>query len=415
MGGRLSPGLIGPHGRGIGLCITAAVVAAAIGVAQAASGPSSGGAGKKDEGFQTAAPHAILIDAESDNVLYDKNADTLIEPASLAKLMTVEVVINQIKEGLLKLSDEFRVSEYAWRHGGAPSHTSSMFVPIHSQVSVDALLHGAIIQSGNDACIVLAEGIAGNELAFAQKMTERARALDLPKSVFANATGLPDPATKVTTRELAKLAQHIIRAYPDFYRLFGEREFTFNRVRQQNRNPLLNMSIGADGLKTGYTQGAGYGLVGSAVQNGLRLIVVVNGARNEKERADEAKKLLEWGFRSFESKPLFAAEDTVGEAKVYGGAKGHVGLTAGRDVHLMVPRGGGEKITARVVYIGPVPAPVQEGQPIGKLKVWRGDSVALEVPLRAAESVGVGNVSQRAFDAVGELVIGLVRAGADRL
>ncbi len=397
--------------RPASLSIVGALLAAAV-AAHAASGPAT----KKEEGgFQTAAPHALLIDADNGSVLFEKDADALIEPASLAKLMTTELVFNEIKEGHVKLEDEFTVSEYAWRHGGAPSHTSSMFAPIHSRVSVDALLHGAIIQSGNDACIALAEGIAGSEAAFAQKMTERARTLGLTKSIFGNATGLPDPVTKVTTRELGKLAVHIIRTYPEFYRLYGEREFTWNRIRQQNRNPLLAMSIGADGLKTGFTKEAGYGIVGSAVQNGLRLVVVVNGARSDKERADDAKKLLEWGFHSFEARPLFAEGDTIGEAKLYGGAKGHVKLTAGREVKLMVPRGANERIIARIVYTGPVPAPVQEGQPIGTLKVWRGENLVLELPLKAAESVGVGNVSQRAFDAVGELVIGLVRAGAERL
>ncbi len=370
---------------------------------------------KKDEGFQTAAPHAILIDADSDNVLYEKSVDQLLEPASLAKLMTVEVVFNEIKQGRLKLTDEFTVSENAWRKGGAPSHTSSMFVAIHSRVKIDDLLHGVIIQSGNDACITLAEGIAGSELAFGEMMTKRAREIGLPKSVFTNPTGLPDPGLRVTTRELAKLAQHIIRTYPEFYPIFGQREFTWNKIRQQNRDPLLSGFTGADGLKTGYTEEAGYGLVGSAVQNGMRLIVVVNGAKTAKERADEARKILEWGYKSFESKALFAEGQTVGEAKVFGGDKSHVTLIGANAIKLMVPRGVSEKIIARIVYTGPVQAPVTEGQPIGQLRVWRGDNVALEVPLHASESVGVGNMTQRAFDGMGELVINLFRAGAQRL
>jgi len=391
---------------------TAAVVVAACCVA-AAPNPVSGP--KSSEGYQTAAAHAILIEASSGSVLFEKAADDLIPPASLSKLMTQEVVFNLIKQGRLKPTDEFIVSTNAWRRGGAPSHTSSMFIPIHSKVSVDDLLHGAIIQSANDACIALAEGISGNESSFAELMTKRARELGLTKSTFGNSTGLPDLRQLMTARELAKLARHIIETYPDYYKYYNEREFTWNKIRQFNRNPLLTMNIGADGLKTGFTKEAGYGLVGSAVQNGLRLIVVVNGLRSEKERADEAKKILEWGFHNFQSGLLFAEGQEIAQAKLYGGIKGHVPLTARKEVRLMVPRGSRDKIIARVVYSGPVPAPVEEGQKIGTLKVWRGEFVVLEVPLEAAESVATGSMPRRAFDAATELVLGLFRAGFKRL
>ena len=392
----------------------AAIVACAVGCAAAAPNPVSGPK-SSEGGYQTAAAHAILIEADSGSVLFEKAADDLIPPASLSKLMTQEVVFNEISQGRLKPATEFIVSTNAWRRGGAPSHTSSMFIPIHSKVSVDDLLHGAIIQSANDACIALAEGISGNESAFAEVMTKRARELGLTKSTFGNSTGLPDPRQLMTARELAKLARHIIETYPDYYKYYGEREFTWNKIRQFNRNPLLALNIGADGLKTGFTKEAGYGLVGSAVQNGSRLIVVVNGLRSEKERADEAKKMLDWGFHSFQSGLLFAQDQEIAQAKLYGGAKGHVPLTARKEVRLMVPRGSRDKIIARVVYSGPVPAPVQEGQKIGTLKVWRGESVVLEVPLQAAESVGTGSMPGRAFDAATELVLGLFRAGFKRL
>jgi serine-type D-Ala-D-Ala carboxypeptidase (penicillin-binding protein 5/6) len=391
----------------------AAIVAGAFGYAAAAPNPVSGP--KSSEGYQTAAAHAILIEADSGSVLFEKAADDLIPPASLSKLMTQEVVFNEIRQGRLKPTTEFIVSTNAWRRGGAPSHTSSMFIPIHSRVSVDDLLHGAIIQSANDACITLAEGISGNESAFAELMTKRARELGLTKSIFGNSTGLPDPRQLMTARELAKLARHIIETYPDYYKYYGEREFTWNKIRQYNRNPLLALNLGADGLKTGFTKEAGYGLVGSAVQNGLRLIVVVNGLRSEKERADEAKKMLDWGFHNFQSGLLFAQGQEIAQAKLYGGAKGQVPLTAPKEVRLMVPRGSRDKIIARVVYSGPVPAPVHEGQKIGTLKVWRGESVVLEVPLQAAESVGTGSMPGRAFDAATELVLGLFRAGFKRL
>jgi D-alanyl-D-alanine carboxypeptidase (penicillin-binding protein 5/6) len=290
-----------------------------------------------------------------------------------------------------------------------------MFAPIHSKVRVEDLLRGVIIQSGNDASIALAEGIAGNERTFAERMTKRARDIGLTKSTFMNATGLPDPDQQVTVRELAALARHIIRTYPDFYKIYGEREFTWNKIRQFNRNPLIPLSIGADGLKTGFTREAGYGLVGSAVQNGLRLIVVVTGLATAKERAAEGRKLLEWGFRSFHARMLFAEGQAIGEAKVYGGARGRVPLVPAKAVRIMLPRNANDRIIARIVYTGPVPAPVRAGQPIGRLKVWRNDALALEMPLQAGADVEVGNLSQRAFDAATEMVITLFRAGADRL
>ena len=361
------------------------------------------------------APHAILIDAENGGVLFERDPDQLIFPASLAKLMTAEYVFHELKEGRIKLTDEYTVSENAWRKGGAPSHGSTMFAAIHSKIPVDDLLHGMIVQSGNDACIVLAEGLAGNESDFADKMTQRAREIGLAKSVFTNSNGLPDPGTHVTTRELGILARHIILDYPELYKIFGQADFTWNKIRQPNRNPLLGAVTGADGLKTGFTKEAGYGLVGSAVQDGLRLIVVVNGLKSAKERADEAKKLLEWGFRSFEQRNLFAAGQIIGSAKVYGGANGSVPLQAPGLVKMMVPKSGGEKLIARIAYQGPVPAPVTQGQPIGLLKVWRDDKLVLQVPLKAAESVGKGNMPGRAIDAVTEMVIALFRAGAERL
>jgi serine-type D-Ala-D-Ala carboxypeptidase (penicillin-binding protein 5/6) len=369
---------------------------------------------KKDEP-NISAPHAILLEAESGSVLFERDADRLVFPASLGKLMTVEYVFNELKQGNIKLTDEYMVSENAWRKGGAPSHGSTMFAAIYSKVPVDDLIHGMIIQSANDACIVLAEGLAGNEAAFAAKLTQRARELGLEKSVFTNSNGLPDPGEQVTTRELGMLARHIIRTYPEFYPLFGQPDYTWNKIRQQNRNPLLGMMPGADGLKTGYTKEAGYGLVGSAVQNGLRLIVVVTGVSTAKERADEAKKLLEWGYKNFEHRTLFAEGQTIGAAKVYGGSSGRVSLVANGEVRVMLPKTGADKLIARIVYKGPVPAPVAEGTPIGNLKVWRNDSVILTTPLKAAESVGKGNMPQRAFDAVTEMIIAVFRAGAERL
>ena len=370
---------------------------------------------KKDDSFQTSVPNALLLDTNSDSVLFEKGGDQLVAPASLAKLMTLEFVFNEIKQGRLKLDQEFTISENAWRKGGAPSHGSTMFAAIHSRVSLDDLLHGIIVDSANDACIAIAEGIAGNEAAFGEMLTKRAREIGLEKSTFTNATGYSDPNLRVTPRELAYLARHIMRTYPDFYSYFSEREFTWNKIRQTNRNPLLAMGIGADGLKTGETSEAGFNLVGSAVQDNLRLIVVITGARSDKERAEEARKMLEWGFHGFEARVLFAEGQTVGEARVFGGDTRYVPLIAPGTISVMMPRNGGEHLLARIVYTGPVPAPVSKGQNIGKLKVWRGESLALEVPLKAAEDVGTGSMSHRAMDAATELMIGLFRAGVNKL
>lgn len=394
-------------------CLTTAGLVAALALVGMGEGKVQQ-APKKDEP-NISAPHAILIDAENGGVLYEKSPDELIFPASLAKLMTAEYVFHELKEGRLKLTDEFRVSENAWRKGGAPSGGSTMFAAIHSVIPVADLIRGMIIQSGNDACIVLAEGMAGNESEFAAKLTKRAREIGLERSTFANSNGLPNPGTKVTTRELGKLARQIILTYPDLYPIFAEREFTWNKIRQFNRDPLLGVVDGADGLKTGFTSEAGYGLVGSAVQNGLRLIVVVNGTKSAKDRADDAKRLLEWGFRSFEQRVLFAEGQTIGEAKVFGGASGRVPLVAPSLVKIMVPKNGSERLIARIVYQGPVAAPVAAGTPIGTLKVWRGDNIVLQMPLKAADSVEKGSMSQRAIDAVAETVINLFRSGAQRL
>src|SRR5947209_3584070 len=309
--------------------LVAAVVAIAVGWGGVVyAGNNSVQGGKKEEGgFDGDAPTAILIEATSGSVLFEKNADELRAPSSMMKLMTAEVVFHAIKQGEVKLSDEYHVSENAWRKGGAPAGGSTMFAAIHSKIAVDDLLHGAIIQSGNDACMVLAEGMAGNERAFAELMTKRARELGLTRSTFANSNGLPDPDNKMTVRELAMLARHIIRTYPEFYKLFGEKEFTWNKIRQQNRNPLLNSLEGADGLKTGFTKEGGYGMVGSAVQHGVRLIVVVNGLDDPDDRASEAKNMLEWGFRNFEVRTLIPADQTVGYAKVFGGESRSVQLT----------------------------------------------------------------------------------------
>jgi serine-type D-Ala-D-Ala carboxypeptidase (penicillin-binding protein 5/6) len=240
-------------------------------------------------------------------------------------------------------------------------------------------------------------------------MNERAHEIGMSKSTFRNATGYGHPEQKVTVRDLAKLATHIIETYPELYKIFGEREFTWNKIRQQNRNPLLAMEIGADGLKTGNIDESGYGLIGSAVQNGQRLIVVMNGLKTARDRAAEARKLLDWGFRAFESREMFAAGETVGDAQVFGGDRRSLPLTSPKPIRVLLPRGSNDRLTARIVYQGPIMAPIQKGAQVARLQVTRGESQALDIPLYAGEDVGTGTLSQRAFDGLLEFGSSLFR------
>jgi serine-type D-Ala-D-Ala carboxypeptidase (penicillin-binding protein 5/6) len=403
----------GPAWRGL----IAAAVAVAVGwggMVYAANNSVQGA--KKDEGgFDGDAPTAILIEASSGSVLFEKNADELRPASSMMQIMTAEVVFHALQQGDVKLTDEYRVSENAWRRGGAPAGGPTMFAAIHSKVSVDDLLHGAIILNGNDGCMVLAEGIAANERAFAEMMTKRARELGLTQSTFANSSGLPDPGNKMTVRELAKLSRYVIQTYPDFYKLFAERDFTWNKIHQQSRNPLLTGLEGVDGLKTGYTKEGGYGMVASTVQNGIRLIVAINGLDDSDDRVSEAKKMLEWGFRNFEARTLFAADQPVGFAKVFGGDSRSVRLASSAPIKVMVQKNGTDKLIARIVYNGPVRAPIAVGQQVGLVKIWRGPNIAVEAPVYAAEAVGAGSTMRRAIDGASELVIGMFRAGAEKL
>ena len=359
--------------------------------------------------FETRAKQAFLIDADTGTVLFSKDADTPIPPASLAKIMTMEVVFNAIKSGRLTMDDEFYVSENAWRTGGAPSGTSTMFAEIKSSIKLRDLIQGVIVQSANDGCIVIAEGMAGSEANFAELMNERARAIGLKDLHFKNATGLPAEGQTVTVHDLALLGLHMWREYPEFYTYYGQREFTWNGILQRNRNPLLAMDIGADGMKTGYTEESGYAIVGSVNREGRRLFAAMSGMESDRQRAEEARKLLDWGMRAFEKQQLFAAGEIVGEAQLFGGAKSGVELRADGPISIFVPITNRDRLVARIVYTGPVEAPVEEGTEIGALKVWVGDTLSQETPLYAAESVGVGKLHQRALDAIEELLIGWLR------
>jgi D-alanyl-D-alanine carboxypeptidase (penicillin-binding protein 5/6) len=362
------------------------------------------------QALQTSVPHAILIDADTFSVLFEKSADDLVVPASTSKIMTAELVFEALAEGRLKLTDEFQVSETAWRNGGAMAGGSTMFAALHSSVKVEDLIKGLVIVSGNDAAIVLAEGLAGSEGAFATQMTVRAHQLGFSHLTFTNSWGRGDPDQRVTAREMALLSAHLIKTYPNFYRYFGEKDFTWNNIKQPNRDPLLTMDIGADGLKTGYIDPqSGYSLVASAVQNGQRLILALYGARTAKERADEAGRILQWGFRSVEPKRIFAAGAIIGSARVYGGDKGEVPLVTVDPVIALVPREGNERLTGRIVYMGPLIAPIVAGQTVAQLQIFRGGNQVLEVPLQTAADVGTGSLPSRAMDASVEYVGGLFR------
>jgi D-alanyl-D-alanine carboxypeptidase (penicillin-binding protein 5/6) len=332
--------------------------------------------------IETQAEEAFLVDFETGAVLLDKNADQLMPPSSMSKMMTTYMVFERLREKLLSLDDKFTVSEKAWRMGG-----SKMFVEIGSQVRVEDLLRGVIVQSGNDACIVLAEGIAGSEEAFAEQMTVRARELGMTQSIFRNSTGWPDPNHMTTARELAILAKHIIEDHPEFYHYYAEKEFTWTDIRQGNRNPLLYRNVGADGLKTGHTEDAGYGLTASAVQNERRLILVVNGLPSMQARADESDRLLSWGFREFSNYAIFKAGDTVDEAQVWLGAEETVPLVIADDLKVTLPRNDRNGMQVAVVYDAPIPAPIPAGQEIAKLRVTWPGGVPVEVPLQAGQDV----------------------------
>jgi len=359
--------------------------------------------------FETKAKQAIVMDFESRSILFQKNGDELMPPASMAKLMTMEVVFNSLKSGRMTFDSTFTISEDAWRRGGTNSGGSTMFAKLNSDVRLEDLIRGVIIQSGNDASIAIAEGMAGSEAGFAGLMNQRARAIGLENSTFRNSTGLPDPEQKVTARDLASLARHVISTYPEYYKIYSEPEFTWNKVRQRNRNPVLGRVEGADGLKTGYTEASGYGLVASAMQDGRRVIIVLNGMESSRERSAEAIKLMRWAFRAFQPLDLFADGEVVGEATLYGGSRSGVPLTAKGPLQIFVPIGFRDRLRAEIVFDGPIRAPVSKGAQVAKLQVLVDGKVSQETPLYAAEDVGTGSVTQRAMDALQELIVGAIR------
>ncbi len=364
-------------------------------------GAPAEGLAQEAPSFTTKAQRAILMDATTGAVLFQSRADELAAPASMSKLMTLAVLFKAIKDGRVRTSDEFLMSENAWRTGGAPSQTSAMFVPINTKARVDELIQGIAVQSGNDAAIAIAEGMSGSEAAFAKVMTEEARRLGMAQSTFGNATGLPNPKQLMTARELAILARHLILDYPEQYPVFAQKEFLYRKHKFYNRNPLLFLNIGADGLKTGHTAEAGYGLVGSAVQDDKRLIVVVMGHENENQRRDEAAKLLNWGFKSFSTVRLFDDGEVVGHARVWGGETMYVPLAGDGDITLSLPKyPANQKLSAEIVYKAPLKPPVKKGDKVATLRISSSSSAQAEVPLFAAEDVEKAGIVRQGLDSL---------------
>ena len=351
--------------------------------------------------IETQARQAYIVDMKTGTVLFEKNADEVMPPSSMSKMMTVHMLFEKLQKGDVKLTDEFAVSERAWRIQG-----SKMVVPLGSRVKVEDLIRGIVIQSGNDACIVVAEGLAGTEEAFAEQMTKKGRELGLTKTVFKNASGWPHPEHVTTARELALIAKHTIEAFPDYYKYYAELNYTFNGIRQGNRNPLLYKPLGADGLKTGHTEAAGYGLTASVKRGERRIIMVVNGLPSMKARASETETLIDWAFREWENYALFKNGETVQQAGVWLGDAKNVALAAGDDLVVTLPRRARQGMKVTAVFQEPIPAPIQKGQTVGKLVVAAPGVQTKELPLIAAESVGQLGPAGRIGAAVSYLIFG---------
>ena len=349
----------------------------------------------------TIAPNAILVDGTTGTVLLEKNADEPLPPASMSKLMTVLMVFERLKAGVLSMDQTFLVSRKAWKMGG-----SKTFVRVNRRVSVGDLLRGVIVQSGNDASVVLAEGISGSEDAFATAMTARARELGLASASFRNATGWPDPEHFISVRDLARLAQILVTEFPEYYGMFAEREFEFSRIKQRNRNPLLGRVSGADGLKTGHTRVSGYGLTASAERDGRRLYLVLNGLNNSRERARESERLIEWGFREFAAYPLFKTGETVETAAVWLGSLDRVPLVPNRDVVLSLKRRARTGLKASIRWTGPIIAPVAEGQQLATLHLEAPGIQPVEHPLYAGVNVERIGFFGRIFERMRAMIFG---------
>jgi serine-type D-Ala-D-Ala carboxypeptidase (penicillin-binding protein 5/6) len=330
----------------------------------------------------TSAKQGVMIDYNTGTVLFDKNADQRMAPSSMSKMMTLYILFERVKAGRIKMSDTLAVSERAWRTGG-----SKMFVPVGARVSVQDLIQGIAVQSGNDACVVVAEGLDGSESAFAEEMNKKARELGLKDSHFVDSSGLPDPQQYMTARDLSLLGRHLIRDFPDFYHYFSEIDYAYHNIKQGNRNPLLYKKLDVDGIKTGHTDAGGYGLTVSALRNGRRLILVLNGMSSVNERSREAERLLDWGYREWSNFALLKPGEKVSEAEVWLGAQPTVPLVADQDVVVTLPTTERDAMKVTVTYDGPIPAPIAKGATVAKLRIEAPDVPVVEIPLKAGDAV----------------------------
>ena len=356
--------------------------------------------------IETPASYVSLMDFATGEIIYEKQGNELMAPASMSKLMTMVMLFDALKDGRVTLDDEFVISENAWRKGGAASGSSTMFAELSSRVPVRDLIYGVIVQSGNDACIAIAEALAGSEATFAERMTERAREIGLETSTFKNSTGWPDEGHLMTANELAILARYLIETHPEFYEIYSVRDFEWNGITQANRNPLIYMNMGADGLKTGHTSVSGYGLTASAVRNGRRLVLVVNGLSSEKERANETQRLMDWAFREFRSYNLLEAGQVLERAPVWQGSSRTVPMVIATDVALTMSRDARKGMEAKVRYDGPLTAPIAEGDIIGQLVVTGPGLPTRTYDLQAGTSVEALGMFGKAMSALAQLISG---------
>ena len=355
----------------------------------------------------TRAPYVVLMDAETGTVLFERNATTLMSPASMTKIATISLLFDAIKSGRIRLEDEFFVSKNAVSKGGERSGSSSMFLNAEKPVRVEDLIRGVIVQSGNDAAITIAESLALDEETFAKNMTAYARKIGLTKTTFKNATGWPEKDHETTALDLARLARHHIITYPEFYHYYAERNFTWNKITQANRNLLLRDKLGVDGLKTGHTEESGFGIVASAQRGKRRLILVLNGLKSDQERRGEAYKILSWGFRSFQTYQLVRAGQEIEKAVLWHGAKSRVPLTVAKDLAVAITREKRRRLRVSIEYSSPIPAPVKKNQQVGMIRVKElGGELIAEEPLVSSMDIEGLNFFGRAISTLEYILFG---------
>jgi serine-type D-Ala-D-Ala carboxypeptidase (penicillin-binding protein 5/6) len=370
---------------------------------------ASGALAQTSNIYETPAKSVILVDEATNSILFAKDPDAIVQPASLAKLMTAELVFKGLTDGSLNLSKTFKVTENAWRTGGAPSGGAAMFAALKSDIAISDLLRGLIVQAGNDAAIVLAEGIAGSETKFVEQMNARANELGLASTKFANATGLPAPGAQVTMRDLIKLVRHIQKTYPIYVGIFAEPDFLWNKITQRNRNPLLNKNVGADGFMTGFTEQSGYAIVATARQNGRRIFLGMSGLESSELRSSEAQKIIAWGLGEFETIEVVPENHEIGQADVFGGLNNTVALKTGVATSVLMPKNRAGVFSARITYRGPLLAPIEKGAEVASLGIWNGETLTQEIPLFAGSTVEAGPMRQRAMNALSEFAFGWLR------